>query len=157
MPISSAGLVDLSAQETGTAWITLLTITHEGLPAPIRVTDDAVQTVSNGLTYLPYPFDVLLPDDVEGRIPQSQIRIDNTTQEIIALLRTLTTPPTLDIQVVRSATPDVVELSASGLEWRASSFDIGTITGTLTIDNLATEEWPPVTFDRARFIGLWGS
>ena len=41
-----------------------------------------------------------------------------------------------------------------GLEWRASSWDVGAITGTLTVDDLATEEFPYVTFD-GRFKGLW--
>ena len=42
----------------------------------------------------------------------------------------------------------------AGLEWRASSWDIGAITGTLAVDDLATEEFPYVTFD-GRFKGLW--
>jgi hypothetical protein len=97
---------------------------------------------------------VTLPDDVEGRTPQAELRIDNTTQEIIALLRGLTTPPSLKIQIVRSVTPDVVEREWSGLEWRSSQYDVGAITGTLTVDDLALEEFPYVTFD-GRFQGLW--
>ena len=86
---------ELAAQETGTAWLVLLTITHPGLPTPIRVTSDGVVTVHNGNTFDPFPFEVTLPDDVEGRAPQAHLRIDNTSQEIIALLRGLVTPPSL--------------------------------------------------------------
>ena len=152
--MSTDGLVELSAQETGTAWLVLLTLTHPELDRPIRVTSDGVETMSNGNLFSPFPFEVTLPDDVEGRTPQAQLRIDNTTQEIIALLRGLTTPPVLTIQIVRSADPDVIEREWVGIEWRSSQYDVGVITGTLTVDDLATEEFPYVTFD-GRFKGLW--
>lgn len=154
MTISAAGAAELAAQECATAWLVLLTLEHPGLDQPIRVTSDAVATTSNGHTFQPFPFEVTLPDDVEGRAPQAQLRIDNTSQEIIALLRGLTTPPSLTIQIVRSATPDVIEREWSGLEWRSSQYDIGAITGTLTIEDMALEEFPYITFD-GRFKGLW--
>jgi hypothetical protein len=152
--ISAAGTAELAAQECATAWLVLLTLEHPGLDQPIRVTSDAVATTSNGHTFQPFPFEVTLPDDVEGRAPQAQLRIDNTSQEIIALLRGLTTPPSLTIQIVRSATPDVIEREWSGLEWRSSQYDIGAISGTLTIEDMALEEFPYITFD-GRFKGLW--
>ena len=154
MTISAAGLDELAAQETGTAWLVLLTLDHPDLDRPIRVTSDGVATTSNGEVFESFPFEVTLPDDVEGRAPQARLRIDNTSQEIIALLRGLVTPPSLAIQIVRSTNPDVVEREWAGLEWRASSWDIGAITGTLAVDDLATEEFPYVTFD-GRFKGLW--
>ena len=154
MTISNAGLGELAAQETGTAWLVLLTLDHPDLDRPIRVTSDGVATTSNGEVFESFPFEVTLPDDVEGRAPQARLRIDNTSQEIIALLRGLVTPPSLAIQIVRSTNPDVVEREWAGLEWRASSWDIGAITGTLAVDDLATEEFPYVTFD-GRFKGLW--
>ena len=154
MTISNAGLGELAAQETGTAWLVLLTLDHPDLDRPIRVTSDGVATTSNGEVFESFPFEVTLPDDVEGRAPQARLRIDNTSQEIIALLRGLVTPPSLAIQIVRSTNPDVIEREWAGLEWRASSWDIGAITGTLAVDDLATEEFPYVTFD-GRFKGLW--
>ena len=154
MTLSAAGVAELAAQETGTAWIVLLTLTHPDLPTPIRVTSDGVATVCNGNTYDPFPFDVTLPDDVEGRAPQARLRIDNTSQEIVAVLRGLVTPPALTIKIVRSADPNYIERSWVGLEWRGSTFDVGAIVGTLTVDDLASEEFPYVTFD-GRFRGLW--
>lgn len=155
MPLSAAAVAEASAQETGTAWLALLVLDHADLPAPIRVTSDAVATISGGQTYSPFPFQVTLPDDTEGRAPQAQITIDNTSKEIIAALRALTSPPTLTIRVVRASAPDVVEREWVGLEWSSSQYDIATITGTLTVDDLAREEFPPITFDATRFPGLF--
>jgi len=49
--LSSLALQGIYSQETGTAYIVLLTLSHPTLPAPIRVTSDAVITVSQGNTY----------------------------------------------------------------------------------------------------------
>ena len=154
MALSSTGVTELSGQEIGTAWLVLITISHADLPTPIRVTSDAVATVSNGNTYTPFPFEVILPEDAEGRTPYAQLRIDNTTKEIAAALRGLTSPPTVTIQIVRSSAPDTVERSWTGLRWKSSTIDVGVVTGTLSIDDVAHEEFPYVTFD-GRFPGLW--
>lgn len=154
MTISAAGTAELAAQECGTAWTALLTISHPGLPAPLRVTSDGVITISNGNTFDPFPFELTLPDDSEGKIPRARLRIDNTTQQLIALLRGLLTPPALTVQLVRSAAPDVIEREWAGLEWQSSSYDVGAITGVLGFDDLASEEFPYETFD-GRFTGLW--
>lgn len=154
MSLSAVGTAELSAQECGTAWLVLLTLSQPTMPQPIRVTSDAVPTVSNGLTYDPFPFAVSLPDDVEGRAPRASLLIDNTSQEIIAILRGLVTPATLTIQIVRASSPDIIERQWSGIEWQNSTYDVAAITGTLGIDDIAAEEFPYVTFD-GRFRGLW--
>jgi Domain of unknown function (DUF1833) len=151
--LSVDGVTELSAQETGTAWLVLITVDHPDLDQPIRVTSDGVETISQGNVFAPFPFEVTLPDDVEGRA-QALLKIDNTSLEVIALLRGLASPPVLTLQIVRSADPDVIEGEWVGIEWRSSQYDVGAITGTLTVDDLATEEFPCVTFD-GRFKGLW--
>jgi hypothetical protein len=152
--LSVDGIAELSAQETGTAWLVLITVDHPDLDTPIRVTSDGVDTISQGNVFAPFPFEVTLPDDVEGRAPQALLKIDNTSLEVIALLRGLASPPVLTLQIVRSADPDVIEREWVDIEWRSSQYDVGAITGTLTVDDLATEEFPYVTFD-GRFKGLW--
>ena len=155
MPFSSQAITELSAQQTDTAWLVLIELSHPDLPAPIRVTSDAVQTISNGDVYSPFPFDLTLPDDSEGRAPQANLVFDNISQEIIAALRALITPPILTIRIVRASDPNYVEREWVGLEWHSSQYDISTVTGILTIDDLAKEEFPFITFDSARFPGLF--
>jgi hypothetical protein len=154
MTMSAAGIEEVSAQECATPWLVLLTLSHPDLDEPLRFTSDGVATVCGGETYQPMPFEVTLPDDVEGRAPQASLRIDNTSLEIVALLRGLTSPPALAIRIVRASDPDVIEREWLGLEWRSSRYDMGAITGTLGVDDLAREEFPFVTFD-GRFRGLW--
>ena len=70
--MSPTGVTELSAQECATAWLVLITLTHSELDQPVRVTSDGVETMSNGNVFAPMPFEVVLPDDVEGRTPQAQ-------------------------------------------------------------------------------------
>jgi hypothetical protein len=152
--LTRAGLYDVSGQECGTAWICLITISHPELLPSIRITSDAVATISNSYLFSPFPFSIILPDDSDGTAPQAQFQIDNTSQEVIAVLRGLLTPPSLTIQIVRSENTNVIEREWQGLEWKTSQYDVGMITGTLSVDDLATEEFPYVTFD-GRFKGLF--
>lgn len=149
MVISAIAAEEMSAEETGTAYLTLLTITHPDLGTPLRFTSDNVNTISNGNTFVPFPYDITLPDDTEGQIPEAQLVIDNTSTEIISVLRQLTTAPIITIDVIRSEDPNYVERSWTGLEWRSTSYNLDTITGKLTVENLATEEFPPLTFDES--------
>lgn len=150
----STTIQELSAEICETAWLVLLTIDHPDLSSPLRITTDAVNTISNGNTFLPYPVQIQLPDDIEGRTPQAQLVVDNTTKEIIAALRSLSSPATVTIQIVRSEDTDIVEREWSGLEWRNSTYDASAITGNLTIEDISREEFPYVSFD-GRFNGLF--
>ena len=148
MTISAAGTAELAAQECGTAWLALLTLEHPELDAPIRITSDAVTTTSNGFSFQPFPFEVTLPEDVEGGRRRRSCASTTPRRRSSALLRGLTTAPSLKIEIVRSATPNVIEREWSGLEWRSSQYDIGAITGMLTVDDLALEGVPLRHFRR---------
>ena len=136
------------------AWLVLVTIDHADLPAPFRLTSDGVDTTSQGYMFSALPFEVVLPDDAEARAPRAQLRIDNTSLEVIAALRGLVDPLGVTLQIVRASAPDVIEREWTGLEWRASTYDVGFISGTLGVDDMAAEEFPYQTFD-GRFSGLW--
>lgn len=154
MPLTSAAVTELSAEEVENAWIVLLTILHDDLQAPIRMTSDGAPTIHDGYVYTPFPFELSLPDDVEKQAPIAALRIDNTNQQIIADLRGLETAPRINIKIVRSADPNVIEREYDGLELRGESYDVGSITGKLTVEDWSTEEFPYETFD-GRWVGLW--
>lgn len=154
MPLTSAAVTELSAEEVKNAWIVLLTILHDDLQAPIRMTSDGAPTIHDGYVYTPFPFELSLPDDVEKQAPIAALRIDNTNQQIIADLRGLEAAPRINIKIVRSADPNVIEREYDGLELRGESYDVGSITGKLTVEDWSTEEFPYETFD-GRWVGLW--
>jgi hypothetical protein len=60
----------------------LLEITHPQLAVPVRVVRDTQDLVSNGETFIALPFEISLPDDIEGQLPRAPIRIDNIGREL---------------------------------------------------------------------------
>lgn len=141
--LSSIALQGIYSQETGTAYIVLLTISHPTLPVPIRVTSDAVATVSQGATFIPYPFLLTLPTDDDLQPARARLTIDNVDRAIIVSLRNIgTTPATLLIEIVTSNTPDTVEFSSGNLTLRNVEGDAVSVTGELGCEEILAEGFP---------------
>lgn len=73
-------LAQVSAPE---APFILLEINHENLASPIRVINDTQNLVSNGNTYVGYPFKFILPTDYENQLPKAKIAIDNIGRDLM--------------------------------------------------------------------------
>ncbi len=72
-----------------------LTISHPRLSVPIRVTDNDVDLVSGGDTYLACPFFLELPSDEEDRPPRARLRIDNVDRNQVRAVRLADSAPTV--------------------------------------------------------------
>lgn len=153
--LSLAARTALNAAETGEAFLILLTFTHPGLAAPIRVSGDAVETVSRGETFAAYPFDLLLPDDGEGKSPRARIVIDNIDRQIMAAVRSLQSAPTLLIEIVRAADPDTVEAVFHDFRLQNVTYDSQAIEGDLSIEDFTAEPYPAASFSPSLFPGIF--
>ncbi len=60
----------------------LLEISNPALEVPIRVVNDTIDLVSSGVPYAAFEFDVLLPDDSQGQLPQAQLSMDNVGEDL---------------------------------------------------------------------------
>lgn len=60
----------------------LLEITHADLPVPIRVARDTQDITAQGSVFTACPFDLTLPDDIEGQIPQATVEVDNVGRDL---------------------------------------------------------------------------
>ncbi len=99
----------LNASATGEVFLILLTLSHPTLAGPLRVTSDAVATISREHVFSPFPFDLTLPDDAEGSSPAARLSIDNIDRRVVMAIRSLQTAAYILIEVVRAAAPDVIE------------------------------------------------
>lgn len=145
----------LHAQETDDAFLILLTISHASLPVPIRVTSDAATTVSRGESFVSFPFTLSLPDDDEGRSPRARLVIDNVDRQIVQAVRTLTSAPTVQIEIVRSAEPDVVEAAFADFRLYNVNYDSHVVEGDLTLENFTAEPFPAAVFSPSLFPGMF--
>lgn len=141
--LSPGALQAMLASETGNVFIMLLTISHPTLAQPICVCSDAVPTVSNGVNYQPFPFQLGFPSDRADQIPQCSLTIDNVDRSIVTAIRNMgIVPPTLEIQLVTSETPDTVEAAIAPLTLRNITYDALTVTGTLSFEQILAEPFP---------------
>lgn len=166
-PVSDAFREAANAQQTGQAAIVLLTIDHEDLDEPIRlssdpttrVSDDPVryQTSSQGIDFDFLPFQVVLPDEQDRAPPRARLVLDNIAREMIALLRSTATPPTVDMEVVLSGSLDTVEAAFPRFKMISVTYDDKTIQCDLAIDGLAAEPFGFMTFTPGRFPSLFNN
>ncbi len=153
--LSSASLAAVLAQETAEVFIRLITIDHPDLAAPIRVSSDAVDTVSNGNTYTAFPFELQLPDDSGDRPQTARLTIDNVSREIVQAIRSIQSPPSVTIEIVRAADPDTIEVSYTGFALRNVRYDAMVVSGDLTVDDFTTEPYPAGRFVPSLFPALF--
>ena len=98
----------LTAQETGRALIMLVTITHDDLSTPLRVSSDSVTTPSNGENFIAYPFQITLPDDPDDGFAAGKFIIDNVSRDIVKAIREIQSPPNVRIDLVMDDDPDTI-------------------------------------------------
>jgi hypothetical protein len=66
----------------------LLEIDHPDLPSPVRVVNDTQNITSNGNEYIAFPFNCILPDDYENRLPRAILSISNVGRDLMQWLET---------------------------------------------------------------------
>ena len=151
---------------TGEAFIILLSIEHPSLTPPARISNDPTQllpiaqvrgTISNGDEYVYLPFEFIFPNQESDTSPIAQLRIDNVSREISTIIDSISSPPTIQIQVVLSSTPDIVELVLRDFKLQRTEWNILTVTGDITVEHFEQEPFPAGRFNPSGFPGLFAN
>lgn len=142
------------ASSSNVAWLVLLTITAAGLP-PLYVVNNSEQITSRGNVFEPYPFAVTLPSDDSEQMPTVTLTISNLDASIIDFVRGQRDAPTVAIELVTSAYPDIVEKSLTFLKLVAVTYDAMTLQGRLDVDDFLTQRFPAEAYVPPLFPGLF--
>lgn len=165
--LSNSFLRGAFASETGICPIILLTITHPGLSAPIRVSSDPTQRISETASdviygtrsrendFIFFPFSLTLPTEEDDGPQNMRITLDNVTREYISILRTISGPPSVLTEIVLSESPDLVEASWPEFLLTEVKYDALTIEGTLALETLTREPFPALSFTPNAFPALF--
>ena len=143
------------AQDTDEVWLVLVTIEHAELTAPIRVVNNTQNITSGGDDYIAFPFDVTLPDSREDAPSAARLVIDNVSREIAEAIRTISSAPSVTIEVIRAADPDTIEMSWPFFTMRNVSWNAAQVSGDLVVDDYTSEPYPAGIFSPASFGGLF--
>jgi len=163
--ISLAARAAANAEQTSEVWVFLLTITHEALATPLRLSSDpttrlSVEPLSYGTlsreeTYEYLPMSLVLPDDSQGVAPAIRLVFDNIARQAVPLLRSVSTPPTVTVEMVLASDPDTVEVSFAEFDLVDADYDALSVSVDLTVNALANEPYPSGTFTPGGFGGLF--
>lgn len=160
-------LAAANASESGVFPILLLTLTHDDLPDPILLSTDPTTrliesdseviygTTSNGNDYLFFPMSLKLPGEPDQGPAAMQIEIDNVSRELTSVIRSISSPPSIDVDIVLSS--DVDTILAAWPEYLLINVNTSakTISGELVLETLVMEPFPAGTFNPSEFPGLF--
>lgn len=135
--------------------VALLTIKHESLSEPIRVSSDPTERVakteeniiygtkSRGNTYYYVGFDYSLPNDEDGAAPQVTLSLSYVTRDVIEAIEKMGTGPvSVDMEICFADTPDTVEIGIYDMQLSDITYDQTSISGTISRDLLFQEPYP---------------
>jgi hypothetical protein len=147
----------INAEETSEVFLILLDVYHAdiGPPTTLRFVNNYTDIVSNGNTYIAYPFQITIPSDLEDALPRVQLTIDNVDRSIMQEIRSLTSAPDISISVILASDPDTIEAGPFETKLRNVDYDASTITGDLQSDDILNEPYPGVAFTPGNFPGLF--
>lgn len=150
---SAPAIASQNAQQTNEVWLVLLTITHPDITT-LRFVNNTDNIVSNSQTFTAFPFEVILPSQDADNIPRASLRIDNIDRSIVAALRSLTSPPIVQFDVILASSPNTIEATFPGMKLMNATYTAATIEGELGPELLYTEPCT-LTMTPSRFPGMF--
>ncbi len=154
----------MHAEATDEVAVALVTITHDDLDTPIRLSSDPTERIS--LDPLAYGtrtrtdvfyfvlMSVIIPDESRGTPARSQLVLENVTSDMVALVRSIVSPAKCRIDIVAASNPDMIERTYDDLEITKASYDADRVTLEVGLENFANEPWPSQRMTKSRFPGL---
>lgn len=129
----------------------------DGFTQRISETDDEViyGVVSNGNPYIFLPIEVTLPTEEEAQAPKCSITIHDVTRYIVPMIRDISGPPKIKMELVLSKTPDTVEVSFDGFYINSFTYNADTVSASLSMIDLEREPFPMHSFTPRYFPGLF--
>jgi hypothetical protein len=110
---------------------------------------------SNGNDYIFLPMEIGLPSEEESQAPRCSIALHDVTRYLTPIIRTITAPPSIKMELVLSKTPDVVEVSFDGFYISNFTYNSDTVTATLSMIDLEREPFPMHSFTPRYFPGMF--
>lgn len=153
--ISGPAIRAVLSRETDKVFVPLLKIAHPDI-ATIYICGDTTQVVRTDGTYLPFPFEFILPPDQDGELPRASLRVDNVTKEIVKAIRTLTGRPKVTFLLVLADSPEVVEYGPAEFLLGNAEWDALQVMGTLAYqEDIWMQTVPGQTYTPSSSPGLF--
>ncbi len=110
--------------------------------------------LDDGEPFIHFPFRVTLPDDTEEAV-RATLEIDNVDRQIVQAVRSISSPPTVTLEVVLASTPDVVEAGPFVFELQGARYDAAVVRGELAFEPILDLAVPGDVMSPGLFPGLF--
>lgn len=111
--------------------------------------------VSRGKEYAFLPISVTLPSEDDSSSPRCSLTINDVTKILVPIIRTITNPPKVLMEMVLASSPDIVEASFPGFYISNFTYNAESVQADLSMINFSAEPFPAYTFTPAYFPGLF--
>lgn len=153
--LSTAAVRAVISRETDQVFLALVKLEHPSI-STVRIVANSEQVVRADGTYLPFPFEFVLPDDMEAEIPRASIKFDNVSREILAAIRELEGKPKCTFMLVLADSPDTVEYGPAEFELSAAGWDVLSVTASLAYqEEIWNQQVPGQTYTPSNSPGLF--
>jgi hypothetical protein len=169
--MSSAALAALFSPDSQNTLVTLLTIYNPDNETEVllriadnytqRLNDSAEQDdivygiISRGTQFLFLPMSINLPSEEENAAPRCSIVLTDVTKQIVPIIREISGPPRVKIELVLNSTPNTVEVSYDRFYLSSISYNADQVSAELSMLDFAVEPFPAYSFTPAHFPGLF--
>lgn len=152
----------MMGRSTGLPVLYLLDIEHEDLESPLRIVNNTEDVLSEGNLYTAMGFELRLPEERDATPRGARISIDNTSQWLTPVIRSLSGEFEVTIKVATptdlDASPPVydnIEFAYLPMQLIAVEYNGVTVQGTLSYENLANQPFPGDVFGPFEFPGMF--
>jgi hypothetical protein len=125
--------------------------------SPYVETPDEVYygVVSRGYEFLFLPMEISLPSEEEAQAPRCSLVLRDVTRYVTPIIRQISGPPKITMELVLSKTPDTVEASFSGFYINSFTYNADSVTASLSMIDYEKEPFPMYSFTASYFPGLF--
>lgn len=156
--ISKSAKTEIVKPESSAVFLHLLKVEAQGYET-LYFVDNTQSIVSNGQTYVPAAFKVVLPSQTEdGSVQPCQLAVDNVDQIISATIKKANAAQKkiyATISVVMAQTPDVIERGPLRFVLRNVTINKSTVSGELYDFYVYDRKIPEGVYNPQNFPGLF--
>lgn len=146
---------EIFKQDSGDPLLELVTLNHASFTSPIRLVKNTEDIISRSLTFMAFPFQVILPTDDGERSREVKIEFDNTGLDLITSIRSVITPIDCALEYVLASNPDLVEFDFLELKIKNITYNANRISGSLYLDDFLNTGLPGEKYDPPKYPGIF--
>jgi hypothetical protein len=137
--------------------VTVMQRLSDGFTQRISETEEDVVygVVSRGQNYMFLPMSLNLPNEDEVNAPRVSIVMYDVTSHLTPIIRTVTRPVKVKLEVILSKTPDIIEIVYDDFYIGNFTYSANQVSAELTMPSLEREPFPMYTFSPRYFPGLF--